>query len=61
METVKELGVHITSDLNWSVQVNATLKKANRITNAILHVFRYHNIDLHVCICHLFKTYLRLL
>ena len=46
--TVKDLGVHVTSDLNWSVQVNEVVKKANRITNVILHAFRCHNVDLYM-------------
>ena len=48
METVKDLGVHVTSDLNWSVQVNEVVKKANRITNVILHASRCHNVDLYM-------------
>ena len=47
-ETVKDLGVHVTSDLNWSVQVNKVVKKAKRITNVILHAFRCHNVDLYM-------------
>ena len=45
METVKDFGVHVTSDLNWSVQVNEVIKTANWITNIILHTFRCHNVD----------------
>ena len=45
VETVKDLGVHVTSDLNWSVPVNEMVKKANRITNVILHASKCHNVD----------------
>ena len=48
METVKDLGVHVTSDLNWSVQVNKEVKKAERIKNVILHAFKYHNVNLYM-------------
>ena len=30
VETVKDLVVHVTSDLNWSVQVNEVVKKLKR-------------------------------
>ena len=48
VETVKDLGVHVTSDLNWPAQVNEVVKKANRIINVILHAFRCHDIDLYL-------------
>ena len=48
VETVKDLDVHVTSDLNWCVQVNVVIKKVNRITNVILHAFRCHNVGLYM-------------
>ena len=48
VETVKDLGVYVTSYLNWSILVNEVVKKANRITNVILHAFRCHNVDLYM-------------
>ena len=48
MKTVKDLDAHVTSDLNWSVQVNEVVKKANRIKNVVLHALRCHNVDLYM-------------
>ena len=50
VETVKDLGILVTSDLNWSVQVNELVKKTNRIANVIMHAFRCHNVDLYMSV-----------
>jgi ribonuclease P/MRP protein subunit RPP40 len=56
MNTVKDLGVHVTSDLSWSVHVNEVAKKANKVANVILHAFKCHNVDLYMSA---FVTYIK--
>ncbi len=48
VDTVKDLGVYVSSDLKWSVHVNEVAKKANKVANVILHAFRCHNVDLYM-------------
>ena len=46
VETISNISVYLTCDLNYSVQVNEVLKKASKIKNVILHAFRCYNIEL---------------
>ena len=48
VDTIKDLGVHVSHDLSWSVNVQEVVKKANKIANVILHAFRCHNVDLYM-------------
>ena len=36
---VKDLGVYLTNDLSWSVQVNESVRSANKMANWVLSVF----------------------
>jgi hypothetical protein len=56
VNSVKDLGVHVNCDLNWSLHVNEVVKKANKISNVILHGFRCHNVDLYMSA---FNTYVK--
>ena len=57
VDTIKDLGVHVSHDLSWSVNVQEVVKKANKIANVILHAFRCHNVDLYMSAFDLCETY----
>jgi hypothetical protein len=56
LNSVKDLGVYVNCDLSWSLHINEVVKKANKISNVILHGFRCHNVDLYMSA---FNTYVK--
>ena len=48
VDSDKNLGVIVTSDLSWHTNVIEVVKKINKITNAILHAFCSHDINLYM-------------
>ena len=48
VDSVKEFGFIITSDFSWHLNVVEVVKKANKISNAILHAFCSHDINLYM-------------
>ena len=54
VDTIKDLGVHVSHDLSWSVNIQEVVKQANKIANVILHAFRY--VITLIYICRLFRS-----
>ena len=57
-ETIKDLGIYVTSTLSWSYYCNEIAKKANKVANSIQHTFRSTDINLYV---RAFDAYLQLI
>ena len=49
VDSVEDLGVIVTSDLSWHMNVIEVVKKAGKISKALLCAFCSHVINL--CIC----------
>ena len=52
----KDLGVFISNDLKWSVQINSAISKANQVLGLIKRTFKFPNED---SICKLYKAFVR--
>ena len=48
VDSIKDLSVIVASDLSGPINVSEVVKKANKITNAILHAFCSHDINLYI-------------
>jgi hypothetical protein len=48
VDSIKDLGVYVCSNLSWSQHVYETVKKANKVCNVILHAFINHDINLYM-------------
>ena len=48
VDSVKDFGVIITSDLSLHMNVVEVVHKVNKISNAILHAFCSHDINLYM-------------
>ena len=47
-DCVKDLGINVTYELSWRPHYIEICKKANRIGNAILHIFKSNDIDVYM-------------
>ena len=48
--------VFVTNDLSWHINVVEVVKKASRISDAILHVFCNHYINIHMCVFNIYVS-----
>lgn len=53
-ESIRDLGVHFTSDLKWKTHIDIVTSKANRVCFSILRSLKTNNPDL---LLYLYKTY----
>jgi hypothetical protein len=53
-ESIRDLGVHFTSDLKWKTHIDIITSKANRVCFSILRSLKTNNPNL---LLHLYKTY----
>ena len=56
VNTVRDLGIFLTSDLKWSAQVTNIYNKAIRLVYNVLRSFKSNHLNLYTLI---FKTYIR--